>query len=296
MKKETLQRILGDPDFDPYSVVEQALVEFIERYPEKVAEDEVCLKHLVKDPECISEVAGMVNVNDAQLLGDLLASIKRSDSWDAARTLDTVLDRLREVETANVATIFEAIREAAPATRLTKMHSNFLDMLQQEQVDEFVKEAVEADAAERWESDDWKIAFRSDEGTKAYFQALVDGKVKFKTDTFALISHCATVVKGDAEAEQALLTILDDRYKTYVCFKCGRGSKVDHYGHDAPNNVLKSLSGYSLHRKQCDPEGVFLSPHEIFTGDPKVLSFECASCSETFTTLSGCTLHEKTCK
>lgn len=296
MKKETLQRILGDPDFDPYSVVEQALVEFIEQHPDEVAKDAVCLKHLVKDPECISEVSGIISMNDAQLLGDLLASIKRSDSWDAARTLDTVLGRLKEVETANVATIFEAIKEAAPATRLTKMHPNFLDMLQQEQVDEFVKEAVEADAAERWEPEDWKIAFRSDEGTKAYFKALVDGKIKFQTSTFALISHCATVVQNDPEAKEALLTILDDRYKTYVCFKCGRGSKVDTYGHDAPNNVIKSLSGYTLHRNQCDPEKQFLSPHEIFTGDPKVLSFPCGNCGETFTTLSGCTLHEKTCE
>jgi hypothetical protein len=59
--------------------------------------------------------------------------------------------------------------------------------------------------------------------------------------------------------------------------------------------VIKSLSGYTLHRNGCDHEGEFLSPHEIFTGDPKVLSFECAHCGETFTTLSGCTLHEKKC-
>jgi hypothetical protein len=296
MKKETLQKILGDPQFDPYTVLEQALVDFIQSNPEEVAKDEVCLKHLVKDSECISEVSGIIDMNDAKLLGDLLASIRRSTSWNASSTLDKVLNRLKEVDAANVSATFEAIKEAAPATQLTKMHPDFLDALQQEQVDEFVKEAVGTDAAERWEADDWKIAFRSDEGTKAYFAALVDGKVRFQRDTFSLISHCATVVKGDPEAEQALLTILDDKFAGYVCFKCGRGSKLDSYGHEAPNNVIKSLSGYTLHRNQCDGEGEFLSPHEIFTGDPKVLSFPCGNCGETFTTLSGCTLHEKSCK
>ena len=180
MQKQTLQRILSDPDFDPSTIFESALIGFIEDNPSKVAQDKVCLRHLVKDREIVGSIVGVVDMNDTQLIADFLNSIHRSDSWDANKTLKKLLKRLKEVETANVAAIFETIKEHAPASRLTKMHLEFVDKLDQGQIDEFVQAAVKVDGIESWNTEDWQIAFRSTEGTHAFLDALVKGKLSYK--------------------------------------------------------------------------------------------------------------------
>jgi len=295
VNKSTVHKILSDPNFDPSMVFEQALVEFIEQHPATVAKDEVCLKHLVKDPEVCHNIVSIIPMNNSKLLGDFLLSIKRMN-WGSPGVSAKILTRLDEVEPENVCEILETIKKSFAAARLTRMHPEFIDKLTQAQIDEFVKEAAATASIKNWKNNDWEIAFKSEEGIQAFLSALVEDRLTLKRGMFGLVATCAKAVAGNAERRAAILQYLDDNYEGYVCFKCGRGSGVDSNGKRKDNDKIKSLSGYTLHRSSCDPSNEFLSPHEIFSGSPKVLSFKCGWCGETFTTSSGRTLHEKKCK
>jgi hypothetical protein len=289
LQESTFRKIVGDPDFDPYGIVEEALVEFIKRHPEKVATDRVALKYLVQDPSIIDTIAQVIDINDLETIPVALDTAKRIQ-WDHSRqrTRNRILNKLKGAKPENVDALLQIVKDKAPETRLGSFPSEFIDMLTDEQGDELVVNAVQAGSTDGWHSSDWKIAIRRPAGLDAFIEAIKKGVVAHQTDNLQLVSKVAVAVKGQRDKERVLLGMFSD-LNSYTCFCCGKGTT----GQD--NDIIKSLSGYTLHREKCDPGNEFPSPDEIITGKPKTLEFPC-ECGEVFTTSSGLSLHRKACR
>ena len=68
MKNTTLQKILSDPNFDPSAIFEEALVAFIERNPQRMAEDKFIYKYLIEDIDLVRIMAKTINPNAPNFL------------------------------------------------------------------------------------------------------------------------------------------------------------------------------------------------------------------------------------
>jgi len=280
VQESTIQKILGDPNFDPGIILEDALVSFIRNYPRKAAEDKVALKYLVRDVDIIEQMKDVVDVNDAENLATFIDTVKRSTSWARDRALRAIVDNLQDVERENIDAVFEVVKSKLSDIRLGKIPTRFFSFLTLGQTEEMVANAVRRGSTKRWKATDWVVALRVSIGEDLFLEALEKEHVKLDADTLRIVSNMAISVKGDPVKERILLAV-EDSFDGYVCFGCGK-------------EPIKSLSGYTLHRKSCFAATV-RSPHEIIMGRPKSLKFRCA-CGEIFTSRSGLTLHEKTCR
>jgi hypothetical protein len=300
MNKRTFEKILADPNFNPMVFMEDAITEFIQRYPDRVAEDKVALGHLVNDPDAAQAIVKAVDVNDPELLGRYFESLHKSQHWRVEETCQTLLERLSALDPSNADAIFAVLKAFAPKFSSISRPSNFgnLDsVLAEAQLFELMEEALTKNGTKDWETEDWKVAVGATAGIDAFIKALKDKTLNLKGKEggpFQLISRVAQQIKGTPQAT-ALIEACEARWDAYVCFACGRGSGLDRRGNEAPNNVIKSISGYTLHRGGCDPDEKFPSPWQIINGDERELSFECGRCGQVFTTASGLTLHQKKC-
>jgi len=297
MKDSTFQRIVGDPGFDPHGIIEDALVEFIKRHPSKVARDRVALKWLVKDPTIIQDIVGVVSINDLEMLEPFLESVEKHDGYQQGSVKNHIIGCLINVEPKNVDAVFTMVVKAwNPRPKV--IPEAFINLLRPEQVDEMTQTMLDNKAEMQWDEVDWNVATRTPFGIKTFVDAFVSSKVEISNGIFPVISQVTRAVVGTPDAGR-LLHAVDRKWNTYVCFACGYGANLDHgryrrRGNQTPK-LIKSLSGYTLHRQKCDPKDGFLSPHEIITGKPKQLDFSCDRCGETFNTKSGLTLHRKAC-
>lgn len=296
MRDSTFQRIIGDPDFDPHGIIEDALVEFIRNHPQKVAQDRVALKWLVKDPTIIESIVKVVDLNDLEMLEPFLESVEKHDGYQQTPVKNHIIAHLTKVKPENIDAVFTMVVKAwNPRPKM--IPTEFLNHLRPEQINEMTQAMLDNKGEMNWDAEDWKEAIRTAFGTQTFVDAFVSSKVTISEPIFPIISQIARSVAGTPDADR-LLHAVDRKWDTYVCFACGYGANLSphHYRRRAPApKLIKSLSGYTLHRQKCDPKNEFLSPHEIITGKPKQLEFSCDRCGETFTTLSGLTLHRKVC-
>lgn len=287
MQDSTFNKIIGDPNFDPHVILEEALVEFIKNHPTEVAKDRVALKWLVRDSSIIHDIVTVIDINDVEMIPVVFDTIEKI-SWEHSRirTKAELIKKLRDTKPDRVTDLLEIIKDKAPSTRLGDYPEKFIEQLAADQIDSLVVSAVQA-GSEGWRTEDWKIAIKTTTGFEAFMEALKQRKVSFSSDTFQLVSQCArTATQGEYKA--ILLGLFAD-LNSYVCFACGRGTGGE-------TDLIKSLSGYTLHRQKCDPDDAYLSPDEIINGKPKTLSFPCGRCGEVFSTASGLSLHRKACR
>lgn len=297
MKKRTLQKILADPAFNPEKFLEQAIVEFVERYPQEVAKDTVALNHLVEDPDIAVKIVEAVDVNNPGQMARYLESL--SGNYSKEDVCCTLLGRLGEMEPGNAEAIFAVLKRFAPKYNSISRPSKFAnlsDFVDQDRLFELMEEALVNEGTQDWEVRDWEVAIKTPAGVEAFIKALEGGTIKLKTDGdfFPLISRLAKRERQTTHG-LALLDACRARWTAYVCFSCGRGSGVDRNGNAADTNVIKSISGYTLHRNGCDKANEDPSPWKTINGVERELSFDCDRCGQTFTTASGLTLHRKKC-
>jgi len=280
----TIRHILGDPDFDPGIIFEDALKDFVKKNPAEVAKrDKVALKWLVKDPEVVAAVAEYIDVRgDVEMVPDTIMSLQKIRYLGSReRYVAGFMKRFTLAPVESINALVEGILRY-PSIPFSWYPVDLLDRMSRDQVSSIISATVNEGNTACWKAEDWRPIVDNETGMNHFIDAL-EKEAVFLDDTGILhiISQCAKKTKDPRH-----IKVLND-FKAgdnfYRCFACGR----------AP---IKSISGYTLHRKRCDPRNRYPSPHEIFHGEPKELSFECSTCGETFSTQSGCTLHEKNCK
>lgn len=302
MKKRTLHKILQDPDFDPAIFLEEAIVNFINQHPVKVAEDKVALRHLVSDSDVAANVFQLVDINDLDLVKSYLTAIPGMN-YNQAGAVEIMTAKLGNVKEENVGKMLEMIKESIGkiyGLDTPKSLKHLAPIMVDDDIDKMMTIMLGQAKLESWQPDDWEVAIKTKDGQKALLKTLPKVKI-LEVKMFQLISRLGTALEGTQSAKE-LLEVIRAKWSTYICFKCGKGKgpyKPHTYSRKnrGTNDFIKSISGYTLHRKGCDKENEFLSPHEIINGRPMKLKFECElACGATFTTLSGKTLHEKSCK
>jgi len=293
MKERTLHKIMGDPEFNPGIFIEEAIIEFVKQHPLKVAEDKVALRHLIADSDIAPSLHAVIDINDPDMIESWLATMKQGQSWNKNEVCAKFIGRLSQVEAANSEAIFKVLNRytsdfeclTRPSTMMSLANifgpANLASMI--------VELAVIKKATRGWVKEDWDAVFAQAIDHMVFIEALEEDRVIMRysngtsqnENNFRTISEVAKAVKGTA-AQERLIKICKKSWHEYVCFKCGR-------------DQIKSISGYTLHRKKCDSQNVYPCPWETFYGIPRELSFRC-DCGADFTTSSGLTLHKKACR
>ncbi len=300
MQKKTLHKILQDPLFDPAIFLEQAIVEYIKKHPVEVAKDKVALRHLVGDPSTAANVFQLVDINDLDLVRSYLQAIP-GIPYGQSDAVSALTERLHKLREENVAEMLEIIKESigkVSGLDTPKSLYHITPIMGENDLDEMMTIMLKNASLTLWKPNDWKVAIKTEDGQKALIKTIPKISIN-DADMFQLLSLLGTTLKGTKLANK-LLELIRTKWKTYICFNCGKGKgpwkPISYRPERGKNDFIKSISGYTLHRKKCDPENKFLSPHEIIEGRSMKLRWECdRGCGATFTTLSGKTLHGKTC-
>jgi hypothetical protein len=305
MQDSTFNKILSDPNFDPHGIIEDALVEYIKNHPEEVAKDRVALRWLVLDSTILGEIVNVIDINDIEMITPFVNTINKpsSDGWSKENTIKTLIKKLDRLKPENVDQILKIIAGACGSFNPSQLPTTFVNSMSVEQINWFVDNAVRKGAEVVWTAADWDIVTRTKMGTTAFVNCFSAGRMPLTKESFQIISKCAKAIQVNAgcldnEEKRMMIRRVDQDWQSYVCYKCSCGTNVGRFSRRGTNpdtNVIKSISGYTLHRQKCDPQNLFPSPHEVFFGKPKTLSFECHGCGEVFTTTSGLTLHRKSC-
>ena len=302
MDKKTLHKILQDPDFNPAIFLEQAIVDFVSRNPEKVAEDAVALRHLIGDTNVAPRVFKLVEINDLHLVKTYLKAIRAMQGYyDQGSALRQLTSKLHRLHKENVAEMVKMLKENVGKIAGLNEPSSLVkiaDIMNKDDLEEMIVMTLKS-AGTDWKVDDWDVATKIDVGITKFIMKMKEMSIN-EEEMFNFMSRLAHRVKG-TEFAPLLLDKIKEKWSTYICFKCGKGKGPWRAASWRPpkgkNDFIKSISGYTLHRKTCDPKDEFPSPHEIITGRPMELEWECErGCGATFTTSSGKTLHEKKCR
>lgn len=277
MQDKTVQRILGDPNFNPDYILEDALIEYIKGHPTKVAECREALRWLVRDPSTISDISKVVDINDIEMIGEFMETVKRSSSWSRADVIQRLLKNTSKVRPENMEEFLKLFNSAMLEVRPSIIPAHFRSHLSRAQLKEVMISRLQSNLSE-FRSVDWNILIKYPEGVDAFLQYIKGNSYYAGNEATRLqiFSDVARIVKG--KPVETILLDYEKNLQGYRCFACSAH--------------LKSLSGYTQHRaKKCTTHP---SPHEIILGHPKSLSFVC-KCGDIFTTKSALTLHRKVC-
>jgi hypothetical protein len=298
MNDRTLRKILGDPQFNPDDILGPALSDFINLHPEEIAKDKVAIKYLAEDPEVVHLVMDVIDWQDFNMVEKILGAIAQM-RWQKADVVNKAFTKMTHANHENLPKVFSTIKKhVASLSLLPNSLGELPKIFSPEQISELIDEMSANPAT--WGPKDWAVAVRSKECIEAFLARLAANTVNLVMgcdEDFQTISVAAEHIKrlnlGDYSVK--LINFCKNKWKSYVCFKCGKGCGKNFHGKLIESHLIKSISGYTLHRKKCAPNGEFKSPWEIFFGMPRELQFNCDRCGQPFTTTSGLTLHSKSC-
>jgi hypothetical protein len=300
MKKETLHKILSDPNFDPSSILEEAIVSFVSKNPERLAEDEVVYKYLIRDPSLASQMQKTVDINNIENLKVFLHTASKADHWVANSVKASFINKLDNVVDENIDAIFELVvtRKIDVTSNPSGMRS-FGRKLSDDQLDRLLRVAKTADRVRTWNAEAWDAFLTTSFGIDTFIECLKKGNIIPRPyDGSNFFRKMSEIIKAEGSSPRSMeiLNWCKSEYDSHICFKCGRGCELDASGNHRESNVIKSLSGYTLHRQKCDPENEYPSPWEILFNEVRTFEYPCKFCGEVFTTTSGRTLHENKCR
>jgi hypothetical protein len=329
MQEDTAQKILSDPDFNPGGIWADALMEYMKDHPTKVADDAVAMKYLVQDPTVAPFLCRLIDINNIEQVNTCIKAISKCKSRHlidpASRDFLEVLEEKTHDRQAIEDIIINNIIVFSSVKVLSDHDTHISDRIVEALIGSEYRPTTESHKAwgfltkypsgafkfiERAKTKNgawWMHAERSK--MELYRQERKHGRRRNKDEwemmkkaipanAFQNFSTAVKTIESKANACRAaeIISITKTLWPNhYVCFRCGKGSGWDRYGRPNEKRQLKSKSGYSIHRKKCDPNNKFPSPHEIFLGEERDLEFACRMCGETFTSASGKTLHEKRC-
>ena len=329
MQEDTAQKILSDPDFNPAGIWADALMAYLKINPIKVASDAVAMKYLIQDPAVAPHLINLIDINDTDRVRTCLKAVSKCDAnhliWGAARDFweqqyRVKLDNQQTIEDIIVENIGVFSEVEVLSENRHRISDNIIKALANSEFKPHVDRNHKAwafltryvsgalvfvDAAKYQERAWWmhaerkKMAFYKEQRKFYKYQKSKEEWEKMRKATpvspFQNFSTAAATLKHSTSRAEVIGVVKNLWPNHYLCFKCGKGSGTNRSGHIDEKKQLKSKSGYSIHRKKCDPDNEFPSPHEIFFGEERDLEFACKMCGATFTTASGKTLHEKRC-
>lgn len=307
MNKNTIQKILSDPEFDPSDIFGAALSEYLESHPSSLGSDVKMLKHLVMDPSICTNIVRVINVNNlindghANLIGKLARTISHAEGSQLVLAAKELLEKMSLVSEGNIETVYEILKEHTEIL----MHPNDANVLKRLKPEYACTLIGLASATDHWGLSDWNFALQWDEGIKILTKTIAEGKLDYMVlnsdaspNIFQTVSRRIKTL-GMCDLTHDLTVAIGKKWDyTHICFKCGQGAGMVSGGkHKCIKRMpeLKSLSGYTLHRNRCDPKNEYLSPWEILYGHSRIFTYKCERCGYEASSTSGLSLHEKFC-
>jgi hypothetical protein len=310
MKDGTVRQILADPEFDPSFLLEPALLNYMSKNPSSVASDKVAMKWLAKDETVIRGIASLVNPNNTSVLADAVASIGRMDtSWaksDAAHNLCISIEKCAvNGGFDDIARVAEIVCYSSVTSKVEDLPI-FVSLIAPQYREAMLEKAIESGYSIGFEVKSWNtlMDWQSTKMVKMFAKAFEECKVKITDEVLRYMSGVFKTrpkIYSDEGAIAVCQAIKNRWPSSFVCFRCGQGSEFVDSSRDrrrrrsAVPRRITSPSGFTLHKKKCDPNNEYPSPWESHFMVRRDLEFQCQYCGRECTSPSGLTLHEKKC-
>lgn len=309
MNEKTAQKIMADPRFDPTTFFDKALEVFVKTKPRTLAGlSGVALEYLIADSTEVCSMVrnGLVDVSNEIHVDNFMKALA-GVTWYQREAMETFTKLMLNSDSDYAFNAWLENIKVFDFMQHPKWYRQWHNILKNQNAIKPVMEKLDEYVSQNWEVESIELLLESGtEGRSLIAKWLPHAEIhpwsarywkreNVTRNEFQIISMACQIEKDNPEFLQEMIEACNAKWEAHVCFNCGGGCGFNTKSEKSRNNIIKSVSGYTLHRKKCDPDNLYPSPWEIATGEPRKLEFKCWKCGLVCSTQSGLTLHYKKC-